>query len=100
MNADPGAFITAERAQELGLINRAVPKDNLAAATTDLAETVAAKLASAVKIGKQAFYAQLEMPLHKAYAYTGDVMVENMLKRDTIEGIDAFLDKRPPDWSQ
>jgi enoyl-CoA hydratase/carnithine racemase len=54
----------------------------------------------AVKIGKAAFYAQLQMPVAEAYAYTGEVMVKNMLERDTREGIDAFIDKRPPDWSQ
>lgn len=95
-----GAFITANRAQDLGLVNRVVPADKLASATTELAETVAAKLGSAVKIGKQAFYEQLQMPLADAYAYTGDVMVQNMLDSDTKEGIDAFLAKRPPDWTQ
>lgn len=95
-----GTFIPAARAQELGLVNRVVPAGALAEATTELAETVAGKLAAAVKIGKEAFYAQLQMPLDQAYAYTGDVMVENMLYRETEEGISAFLEKRPPDWSQ
>jgi len=53
-----------------------------------------------VKIGKRAFYEQLEMPLAQAYAHTGAVMVENMLHRDTAEGISAFIAKRPPDWPQ
>lgn len=95
-----GGFIDAARAVELGLINRAVPENQLDSATAELAETVASKLGTAVKIGKSAFYRQLEMPLDQAYAYTGDVMVENMLNRDTEEGIEAFLEKRPPDWSQ
>lgn len=95
-----GQFITAARAEALGLINRAVPLGNLETETLDLAETLAAKLGAAVRIGKQAFYEQLEMPLEQAYAYTGDVMVQNMMIRDTEEGISAFIDKRPPDWQQ
>jgi len=59
---------------------------------------VASKLGTAVKIGKRAFYEQLEMGLSDAYRFTGNVMVENMQDRDTEEGIAAFLEKRPPDW--
>ena len=95
-----GSFISAERAEALGLINRVVPVDKLEAETMTLAETIATKLAAAVKIGKSAFYDQLEMPLDAAYAFTGEVMVENMLWRDTDEGITAFLEKRAPDWQQ
>ncbi|WP_371223984.1 enoyl-CoA hydratase [Roseovarius sp. 2305UL8-3] len=95
-----GEFIETGRALELGLINRAVPHDQLEAATNELAETLAAKLGTAVKIGKQAFYNQLEMSLDAAYDYTRDVMVENMLDRDTEEGINAFIEKRPPEWTQ
>ncbi len=95
-----GEFIGTDRAIELGLINRAVPHDQLEAATDELAATIASKLGSAVKIGKQAFYRQLEMGLDDAYDYTGQVMVENMLWRDTAEGINAFIEKRPPDWDQ
>ena len=95
-----GAFIDTDRALALGLINRAVPGDQLDATTAELAETIAAKLGAVVKIGKQAFYKQMEMPLDDAYAYTRDVMVENMLYRDTEEGINAFIEKRPPDWQQ
>ena len=91
-----GGFITAHRAAELGLINRAVPGETLAAETRALAETVAAKLGSAVTIGKRAFYEQLEMPLAQAYAHTGAAMVQNMAHPDTAEGIAAFLQKRPP----
>ncbi len=95
-----GQFIDASRAAELGLINRAVPAQDLSQETHALAETLASKLGAAVKIGKQAFYEQIQMPLDQAYAYTGDVMVENMLYRDTEEGIAAFIEKRDPDWDQ
>ena len=95
-----GDFIEAERAATLGLINRAVDPDALEDETNALADQLAAKLGSAVRIGKQAFYAQLQMPVADAYAYTGKVMVENMAYPDTEEGIAAFIDKRPPDWSQ
>jgi enoyl-CoA hydratase/carnithine racemase len=93
-----GDFLSAARAVELGLINRAVPDDALAAETRILAGKVAAKLGSAVRIGKRAFYQQLEMSLDAAYAHTGRVIAENMLHRDTAEGVQAFLDKREPDW--
>ena len=95
-----GTFIEAERAETLGLINRVVPADTLGAEATALAELVASKLGVAVKIGKEAFYNQIQMPVADAYAYTGDVMVENMMHRDTEEGIAAFLDKRDPTWEQ
>jgi enoyl-CoA hydratase/carnithine racemase len=95
-----GDFIDAARARELGLINRVAPEHELAMETQKLASQIAAKLGVAVKIGKQAFYNQLGMPTDQAYAYTGDVMVENMLHRDTEEGISAFLEKRDPGWTQ
>jgi len=95
-----GQFIDAARAVELGLINRAVPLADLDASVTALADAVAAKLGSAVRIGKQAFYEQIQMPLDQAYAYTGQVMVENMLDSDTREGIAAFIEKRDPTWTQ
>lgn len=95
-----GQFINSARAAELGLINREVPHDALDAETFALAETLAAKLGVAVKIGKQAFYEQLPMNLGDAYAYTAEVMVENMLYRDTEEGINAFIEKRDPTWTQ
>lgn len=93
-----GQFVDAKAARALGLVNRVVPPDQLEAETLSLAQTVADKLSAAVRIGKEAFYNQINLPLDQAYAYTGDVMVENMLWRDTEEGIAAFLEKRPPDW--
>jgi enoyl-CoA hydratase/carnithine racemase len=95
-----GEFIDTGRARDLGLINRAVPMEQLADETAALAAQIAGKLGAAVKIGKQAFYNQLQMPVSDAYAYTADVMVTNMLRDDTREGIDAFLEKRDPNWDQ
>ena len=95
-----GAFIEAERAETLGLINRVVAPEALENEAMALADTVASKLGTAVKIGKEAFYNQIEMKAADAYAFTGDVMVENMLDRDTSEGIAAFLEKRDPTWEQ
>ena len=95
-----GDFIGAERAATLGLINHAVDPEALRDDAMALATRLASKLGSAVRIGKQAFYTQLEMPVAEAYTYTGQVMAENMAHPDTAEGIAAFIDKRPPDWSQ
>ena len=95
-----GEFIETGRAMELGLINRAVPQDDLARETDALAELLASKLGSAVKVGKEAFYNQIEMGMDAAYEYTRDVMVENMLHHDTEEGINAFIEKRSPAWTQ
>ena len=93
-----GKFLTAAEAQAAGLINRAVPADQLENETRTLAETIAAKLPAAVKIGKSAFYEQAAMTTANAYAYAGEIMVQNMLRDDTNEGISAFLDKRKPNW--
>lgn len=93
-----GAFIETSRAEAMGLINRAVPHEQLDAETRALAEVVAGKLGAAVKIGKRAFYDQIEMPIEAAYDHAANVMVENMLWRDTNEGIQAFLEKRAPNW--
>ncbi|AFO87437.1 enoyl-CoA hydratase [Phaeobacter inhibens] len=93
-----GEFINAARAEELGLINRIAAPEDLDQTTNALAQTVAGKLDAAVKIGKRAFYDQLQLPTADAYAHTGAVMVENLMLRDTVEGIDAFLEKRDPDW--
>ncbi|MDP4033141.1 MAG: enoyl-CoA hydratase [Pseudorhodobacter sp.] len=93
-----GQFIDATRARELGLVNRVVAAETLAAETLALAETVAAKLGVAVRIGKRAFYDQAGMSLAAAYDHSAAVMVENMLWRDTDTGIAAFLEKRKADW--
>ncbi|MBV7393382.1 enoyl-CoA hydratase [Mameliella sp. DP3N28-2] len=94
-----GRFLSAQEAESAGLINKVVAAEHLATTTQELADTLAGKLTAAVKIGKSAFYEQMTMGLDEAYAYTGQVMVENMLWRDTDEGISAFLEKRPPDWA-
>lgn len=95
-----GDFIDAARAAELGLINRAVPHERLDTETMLLAEKLASKLGVAVKVGKESFYRQLEMGLEEAYAFTGANMAENMMFRDTEQGVAAFLDKRAPEWDQ
>lgn len=95
-----GAFINAERACDLGLVNRVVAPEDLGAATLELAQMVASKLGSAIKVGKSAFYEQASMGLDEAYEYTGRIMAENMMDRDTTEGIQAFIEKRTPVWSQ
>ena len=93
-----GETISAERARTLGLVNRVVEPGQLAAATAELAGQIASKSPATLKIGKEAFYRQLEMPLGEAYAYTARVMVENLLERDSREGIEAFIAKRTPVW--
>ena len=80
------------------LVNRVVPAGTEREAAMTLARQIASKSALTVKIGKEAFYRQLEMPLADAYRYASEVMVENMLARDAEEGIGAFIEKRQPDW--
>ena len=95
-----GEFVSAERAREIGLVNRVTAPEELESDTRKLAETVAAKLSIATRLGKSAFYTQLGLTTAEAYAYAGRVMVENMLDADTDEGICAFLEKRKPNWGQ
>jgi enoyl-CoA hydratase/carnithine racemase len=93
-----GDLIDAEEARRIGLVNRVVPAGTEREATLALARQIASKSALTVKIGKEAFYRQLEMPLADAYRYAAEVMVENMLARDAEEGIGAFIEKREPTW--
>lgn len=93
-----GDLLPAARAAGIGLINRVVPEAALAEAALDLARQIASKSPLTVKIGKEAFYRQLDMPLAQAYDYASRVMTENMLARDAEEGIDAFIQKRDPQW--
>jgi enoyl-CoA hydratase/carnithine racemase len=94
-----GEFIDAARAREVGLVNRLVAHEALTDEAMALAGVVAAKLTAAVKIGKRAFYDQIGMSLADAYEHTGRVMAENMMYRDTAEGVQAFIEKRKPDWA-
>jgi enoyl-CoA hydratase/carnithine racemase len=93
-----GELIAAEHAARIGLINHVTEPGRERDEAVKLAKTIAAKSALTVKLGKEAFYRQIEMPVHQAYSYTAEVMVENMLARDAEEGIGAFIDKRPPKW--
>jgi len=93
-----GELISAERAEQMGLVNRVVDEHSLDETVNALARTIADKSCHTLKIGKEAFYRQLEMPLDDAYDYTAGVMAENLLARDAQEGICAFLDKRQPQW--
>jgi enoyl-CoA hydratase/carnithine racemase len=93
-----GELITAEHAARIGLINRVTEPGREGEEALKLAKTIAAKSALTVRLGKDAFYRQIEMPLHQAYNYAAEVMVENMLARDAEEGIGAFIDKRAPKW--
>jgi enoyl-CoA hydratase/carnithine racemase len=95
-----GTHIDAERAVAMGLINKAVPADRLDAAIAEMAATIIAKPARVVALGKQAYYRQLEMGVSDAYAFAGKVMASNMMMADAVEGIDAFLEKRPPNWPE
>jgi enoyl-CoA hydratase/carnithine racemase len=94
-----GDLITADRAREIGLINRVVPAAELEAQTRSLALQIASKSPLTLAIGKEAFYRQAELDLEAAYAYASGVMTRNMLARDAGEGIDAFLAKRAPQWT-
>jgi enoyl-CoA hydratase/carnithine racemase len=95
-----GDLIDAERAKAIGLVNRVVAPEALDDAVRALADQISSKLGFAVAIGKEAFYRQAELGLDAAYAYTSEVMTKNLLARDTEEGIDAFLEKRQPDWQR
>jgi len=93
-----GEMIGAEHAQRIGLVNRVVPAETLAEATMELATRIAARSAHTVRIGKAAFHRQRGLPLAEAYEHCAAVMTGNLLAEDAIEGIGAFLAKRPPVW--
>jgi enoyl-CoA hydratase/carnithine racemase len=93
-----GEPVSANRALELGLVNSVVAPGTERDAALTLARRIAGKSAHTVKIGKEAFYRQAEMPLAEAYRYAAEVMTENMLARDAEEGINAFIEKRAPTW--
>jgi enoyl-CoA hydratase/carnithine racemase len=93
-----GDMVDAARAAEIGLVNRVVAPGEERKAALALGRRVASKSSYVQKIGKQAFYRQLELPLAQAYAYASEVMTENMMARDAEEGICAFIEKRAPAW--
>ena len=93
-----GTSVTAKTAEMIGLINTVCAKKELDNVVNQLCAAITSKSPLTIKIGKEAFYRQLEMPIEEAYAYTSEVMVKNMMARDAQEGIDAFLEKRPPEW--
>ena len=93
-----GEPISAKYAKEIGLINDFYPKSKLDNEVLKIAKKIASKSNLTIKIGKQTFYKQLEMPLRKAYAYTSRMMTKNMMAIDAKEGIAAFLEKRRPVW--
>ncbi len=93
-----GDMVPAERARELGLVNRVVPAAALDEAVGALARQIASKSPLTLKIGKEAFYRQADMSLDDAYAHAAEVMTRNMMARDAEEGIDAFIQKRPATW--
>ena len=95
-----GGFLPAARVAEMGLVNRVVPLADLETASMKMARTIADKSPAAVRIGKRAFYEQLEMPLEEAYAFAGRTMAENMMAKDAAAGIWAFTRKEAmPEWT-
>jgi len=93
-----GEMVEADDAHRLGLVNHVVEPDRVVNEAVELGRRIAEKPSRTLKIGKEAFYRQLDMPLEEAYRYASQVMVENMLDAEAEEGIGAFLDKRPPNW--
>lgn len=95
-----GDFIDAAQAQQQGLVNRVVPADALDAEVARLATRICAKPVEAVSAGKGLFYRQLEMGVEAAYQLAGQTMACNMMDESALEGVQAFIDKRPPDWKR
>ena len=95
-----GEMVDAKTALEWGLVNRVVPLDHLDAEVHRLAHLIRVKSAAVIALGKKNFYQQIEMGLSGAYAVSGQTMTCNTMMDDTIEGIDAFLGKRAPNWKQ
>ncbi len=93
-----GDLISAEKAEKIGLINKSMNESILKEQTLKMAQKISKKSALTLKIGKEAFYKQINMTLSDAYDYASNVMVENMLKLDAKEGIEAFIQKRKPNW--
>ena len=94
-----GDMIGAQRAAEIGLINAVTTVDELTSRTMEVATKIAAKSSDTLAIGRRAFYGQGSMSLPDAYTFAAEVMVKNMLTEDAQEGINAFIEKRLPTWS-
>tara|TARA_X000000950_G_scaffold248473_1_gene307524 strand:- start:1592 stop:2398 length:807 start_codon:yes stop_codon:yes gene_type:complete len=94
-----GEMIDSKKAYDIGLINKITTADNLKSEVNDLAKKISEKSLMTIKLGKHAFYRQIELDLSEAYIFTSKVMEENIKKKDAIEGIEAFLKKRKPNWS-
>lgn len=94
-----GQFIDAATAADAGLVNAAVPDDELDAAVRAKVDCILSKSPAAIRYGKAMFYQQRQMGLADAYTYAADVMARNMMEADACEGIDAFLEKRQPVWT-
>jgi len=95
-----GEMISADEARRIGLINRVVAPEALAAETAKLGALIATKPHGTLKVGKEAFYRQVEMGLTEAYDYASQVMTMNMLGAEAEEGIGAFVEKREPNWPE
>jgi enoyl-CoA hydratase/carnithine racemase len=93
-----GDMVSAEDAYRIGLVNRVVEPGRAREEALELARKIGAKSAAVVKLGKEAFYQQLNMNIADAYAYASEIMVKNMMARDAGEGISAFVEKRQPRW--
>ena len=93
-----GEFIDAQAALERGLINRVVAAEDLDKTIASLAESILAKPAVSIAMGKQLFYRQLEMGIAAAYQLAGETMACNMMDEAALEGVQAFIEKRTPDW--
>jgi enoyl-CoA hydratase/carnithine racemase len=94
-----GDLFSAEDAVRFGLINRAVPAEELREQVQAMAGKIAAKSAQGIRSGKEAFYRQVELPLEEAFEYANKSMLEGLMSGDAIEGTSAFLEKRQPKWS-
>ena len=95
-----GDFIDAQTAMARGLVNRVAAPEQLDAEIATLAASILAKPAVAVAMGKQLFYQQLEMGIDAAYQRAGQTMACNMMDQSALEGVQAFIDKRAPNWQQ
>ena len=93
-----GDFINADMAKSIGLINNYFNENEIVNVTREMAVKIANKSSQTLKIGKKAFYHQTEMKISDAYKYASEIMIENMMNKDSEEGINAFIEKRKPKW--